>query len=181
MYQDQAPYHRCFFLSSLSQKKAALSSIFLRRKIIKSPALTGPWKYTILTLWFRGPQPGSVTKISSPVLENGALASNQSSVFQFKKSKLFMKKTKRKTPVLPSNAHIRNWLREILVVGTGGCGVQEAADGSGWPCGTCTIDLLTRIGLNAKKPEYRDRNKKDQSDRHNEVWRAILQIRDAKI
>jgi hypothetical protein len=51
------------------------------------------------------------------------------------------------------------------------CRVQN-----GWPCGTCFFDLLRRIGLNEDAPEYHAHN--DPVDRANEVWRAVLQIRD---
>lgn len=63
-------------------------------------------------------------------------------------------------------------LRKWLVKSTAGCNIQ-----GGWPCGTCTIDLLTRLGLDPHEPEYSKRN--EFPDRANEVWRAILQIRDA--
>ena len=68
----------------------------------------------------------------------------------------------------------RENLRNFLVSATDGCNIQ-----SGWPCGTCIIYLLTKLGLDDKKKEYKERNEKPS--RHNEVWRAILQIRDAKI
>lgn len=67
----------------------------------------------------------------------------------------------------------REKLRQWLVKYTNGCDVQ-----SGWPCGTCAIDLLKDLGLDSNKPEYNEHN--DEIDRCNEVWRAILQIRDAK-
>lgn len=72
----------------------------------------------------------------------------------------------------------REAFRQFLVEQTG-CEVQDGADGNGWPCGTCTMELLTRMGLESGKPEYHERN--PEHDRHNEVWRAILQIRDADL
>jgi hypothetical protein len=80
----------------------------------------------------------------------------------------------------------REELRQWLVKHTG-CAIQapyinEATAGEddalqGWPCGTCTMHLLTEIGLDSADPLYQDRN--EEPDRHNEVWRAILQIREA--
>ena len=40
-----------------------------------------------------------------------------------------------------------------------------------WPCGTCTIDLLVRLGVKENKQHN------NPLDRCNEVWRGILQIR----
>jgi len=71
----------------------------------------------------------------------------------------------------------REDLRKWLVKYTG-CDIQESKSGN-YPCGTCMIDLLKKIGLNPKKKEYNEHNK--PIDRTNEVWRAILQIRDSKI
>jgi hypothetical protein len=67
----------------------------------------------------------------------------------------------------------REGLRRWLVAATG-CDIQH----TGWPCGTCTIHLLTRLGLVEHHPAYHERNA--DPDRHNEVWRAILQIRDTE-
>ena len=63
--------------------------------------------------------------------------------------------------------------KKFLVDNTGGCTLQD-----GYPCGTCTIDLLHRLGLDPKESAYHEHNK--DHDRINEVWRAILQIREAK-
>jgi len=65
----------------------------------------------------------------------------------------------------------REALRQILVYGTNGCEIQN-----GWPCGTCTCALLNKLGLDSKKKEYRTHN--DKVDRINEVWRALIQIRE---
>ena len=65
-------------------------------------------------------------------------------------------------------------LRAWMVKWTGGCNVQAA----GWPCGTCTIALLNEMGLTTDHPDYRTHNK--PVDRANEVWRAILQIREPR-
>lgn len=70
---------------------------------------------------------------------------------------------------------LREGLRRWLVESTG-CGIQESRSGKEYPCGTCTIALLDRIGLKAYQKQYREHNK--PVDRANEVWRAILQIRD---
>jgi len=66
-------------------------------------------------------------------------------------------------------------LRVALVNGTSGCGLQEGVDGKAWPCGTCTCALLERL-LPVTAPDYSRHN--EPIDRVNEVWRAILQIRD---
>jgi hypothetical protein len=66
-------------------------------------------------------------------------------------------------------------LRLALIQATGGCALQAGADGKPWPCGTCVCDLLGRI-MDEDAPEYAEHN--DPVDRINEVWRAILQIRD---
>jgi len=66
----------------------------------------------------------------------------------------------------------REDLRKYLVEYTG-CEIQD-----GWPCGTCIMALLNGLGLDDTKPEYKEHNK--PIDRHNEVWRAILQIREEK-
>ncbi len=68
---------------------------------------------------------------------------------------------------------LRLWLIKYT-----GCDIQESKSGN-YPCGTCVIDLLKKIGLEANKEEYNEHN--EEIDRLNEVWRAILQIRDAKI
>ena len=66
-------------------------------------------------------------------------------------------------------------LRTALIKATSGCTIQQTADGAGWPCGTCVCSLLgTLLPHNAS--EYSQHN--DPLDRVNEVWRAILQMRD---
>jgi hypothetical protein len=59
----------------------------------------------------------------------------------------------------------RTWLVRFSL-----CDVQD-----GWPCGTCTVELLTKLGLTRSKDEYSKHN--NPVDRINEVWRAIIQIR----
>jgi hypothetical protein len=66
-------------------------------------------------------------------------------------------------------------LRTALIEATDGCSVQEGADGKEWPCGTCICWLLTKL-LPCTAREYAEHN--DPVDRINEVWRAILQMRD---
>lgn len=68
---------------------------------------------------------------------------------------------------------VKEELRKWAVKSTGGCDIQD-----GWPCGTCFVYLLEKIGLNPESPEYEEHNK--PVDRINEVWRAILQIRETK-
>jgi hypothetical protein len=58
-------------------------------------------------------------------------------------------------------------LREWLVFWTGGCDIQ-----GGFPCGTCVCGLLDELGVNEDKQHNKP------IDRINEVWRAILQIRE---
>lgn len=66
----------------------------------------------------------------------------------------------------------REGLRRWLVKYTE-CTLQE-----GWPCGTCACALLADLGLEASCDEYTKHN--EPVDRVNEVWRAILQIRESK-
>ena len=66
-------------------------------------------------------------------------------------------------------------LRRALVDGTAGCNLQEGANGKAWPCGTCTCSLLGDL-MAIDAPAYSLHN--EPVDRVNEVWRAILQIRD---
>lgn len=63
---------------------------------------------------------------------------------------------------------LRKWLVKYTY-----CDIQD-----GYPCGTCFIELLNQLGLDSSKKEYNEHNK--PSDRANEVWRAILQIRETK-
>jgi len=65
--------------------------------------------------------------------------------------------------------------RLALINGTNGCGLQNGADGKVWPCGTCICALLDSL-MPITAPEYSRHN--EPIDRVNEVWRAILQIRD---
>lgn len=78
-----------------------------------------------------------------------------------------------------TNKEKREALRKTIVELCGGCNIQDGKDGEGWPCGTCFMYLLTSIGLDSEAVAYAEKN--DEHDRHNEVWRAILQIRDAKL
>jgi len=71
----------------------------------------------------------------------------------------------------------REELRLWLVKWTN-CEIQTGKSGA-YPCGTCAIDLFKSIGLTSDDPAYNEHN--DEIDRLNEVWRAILQIRDTKI
>lgn len=71
----------------------------------------------------------------------------------------------------------REELRKWLIKWTK-CDLQTSKSGN-YPCGTCVMHLLDSIGLDSKKKEYKENN--NNNDRHNEVWRAILQIRDVKI
>jgi hypothetical protein len=66
-------------------------------------------------------------------------------------------------------------LRRALIKATRGCGLQSGADGKRWPCGTCTCSFLAGI-LPDTAAEYALHN--EPVDRINELWRAILQIRE---
>jgi hypothetical protein len=66
--------------------------------------------------------------------------------------------------------------RALLVDYSGGCAIQEAKDGSLWPCGTCVCALFGSV-LDEHAAEYAEHN--EPVDRINEIWRAILQMRDA--
>jgi len=57
--------------------------------------------------------------------------------------------------------------RQWLVKHTRGCDIQS----DGWPCGTCVIDLLVRLGVKENG------NHNVEISRENEMWRGILQIR----
>lgn len=77
----------------------------------------------------------------------------------------------------------REDLRKWLIKYTN-CAVQSGIvngkqEETGWPCGTCTNYFLEEIGLNPQQDEYHEHN--ETLDRINEVWRAILQIREAPI
>ena len=67
----------------------------------------------------------------------------------------------------------REELRRWAVKYTAGCEIQD-----NWPCGTCFVHLLEKLGLDNNHPAYHEHNK--PVDRTNEVWRAILQIRENK-
>lgn len=75
------------------------------------------------------------------------------------------------------NEKAREELRQWLI-NNSDCECQEGIHGWTYPCGTCLFALLKNIGLNPNNKMYKEHNK--EVDRLNEVWRAILQIRDAK-
>lgn len=68
----------------------------------------------------------------------------------------------------------RTELKEWLIKNTAGCTLHD-----GWPCGTCTCHLFAQLGLNHDTPEYSEHN--EPLDRINEIWRAIIEIRNAKL
>ena len=68
---------------------------------------------------------------------------------------------------------LRKWMVEYT-----DCDLQTGSGGA-WPCETCTATLLKSIGLALTDPQYSEHN--DEVYHFNEVWRAILQIRDAKL
>ena len=69
-----------------------------------------------------------------------------------------------------------NDFRDLLIEHCGGCAIQEAKDGTEWPCGTCVCALFGSV-LDVNSKEYDEHN--EDVDRVNEIWRAILQMRDA--
>jgi hypothetical protein len=71
-------------------------------------------------------------------------------------------------------SHFVETLRTALI-GATSCAIQESAGGNEWPCGTCVCELLGVL-LPPSAPEYAEHN--EPVDRVNEVWRAILQMRD---
>ena len=93
--------------------------------------------------------------------------------------------TKKITKIMKKNREeIREGLRLWLSEATGGCEIQSGyvkgkKEDYGWPCGTCLVGILNEIGLKPQAEEYNEHN--DEVDRANEVWRAILQIRDAEL
>lgn len=66
-------------------------------------------------------------------------------------------------------------IRTNLVEATSGCAIQQSACGEKWPCGTCVCAVLGEM-LARDAAEHSQHN--DPVDRINEVWRAILQMRD---
>lgn len=63
--------------------------------------------------------------------------------------------------------------RRFLIRNTG-CTMQQDKNGKPYPCGTCTIDLMKRMGMKESKQHNKP------VDRLNEVWRGILQVRGDK-
>jgi len=70
------------------------------------------------------------------------------------------------------------WTKCAIQGGVNANGVYDH-DGGGWPCGTCTMALLNMLGLGKDIVALEEHNK--PADRFNEVWRAILQIREADL
>lgn len=93
-----------------------------------------------------------------------------------KKADQELYKTARKS--LNNYIRAKRAFRDFLVEYTS-CTVQEGEDGMSYPCGTCTIALFDGMGLKANKPAFSEHN--EPHDRANEVWRAILQIRDHNV
>ena len=69
--------------------------------------------------------------------------------------------------------------RNLVVDIAGGCKIQQGKDGMTYPCGTCFCSGLSQLGLDEKHTDYKEHN--EPVDRINEVWRAVLQIRDTKV
>lgn len=89
-----------------------------------------------------------------------------------------MKKAK-KLPILDAikaKEELRKWLVKYTMCEAQGGVVDGELQDYGWPCGTCFMGLLDMLGLDSKKKEYCDHNR--DFDRANEVWRALLQIRE---
>lgn len=71
-------------------------------------------------------------------------------------------------------ASLKEQTRRWAIAVSGGCDVQESADGKLWPCGTCFTYGIAALGANANGQHN------NPPDRTNEVWRAILEIRDTQ-
>lgn len=89
-----------------------------------------------------------------------------------------MKKTKKLTILDATKAkeELRKWLVKYTMCEVQGGVVNGKLSDFGWTCGTCFMALLDMLGLDSSKKEYHEHNR--TMDRKNEVWRAILQIRD---
>ena len=76
----------------------------------------------------------------------------------------------------------REALRRWAIKASGGCMLQEGRDGKEWPCGTCFCSIMGQLlDEPCGGPESEEYHKHNEPvDRINEVWRAILQIRDAE-
>ena len=74
---------------------------------------------------------------------------------------------------------LRHWLVKYTLCDIQGGIVNGKMSETGWSCGICFINLLTQLGLDSKREEYHEHNK--LVNRANEVCRAILQIREAKL
>lgn len=82
-----------------------------------------------------------------------------------------MNKRKQEFSAIKAREELRKWLVKWT-----SCNIQD-----GYPCGTCFMNLVNKIGLDETKKEYHEHNKGINRTRHNEVWRAILQIREADL
>ena len=78
-------------------------------------------------------------------------------------------KQAKNNPTEQARESLRLWLVKYT-----GCAIQEGANGKLYPCGTCVIDLLKRLGVKEDKQHNKP------IDRLNEMWRGILQIRGDK-
>lgn len=106
-------------------------------------------------------------------MPNGVMTNSWNNMKREITKKNNTKKEITKRNVSEAREELRKWLVDYT-----GCDIQEG-EGGGWPCGTCACDLLGSIGLTPSNGQYAEHNK--PVDRINEVWRAILQIRDAKL
>ena len=89
------------------------------------------------------------------------------------------KKIKIKKNYNLAREELRQWIEKWTECSIQGGYIDKKLEEGGWSCGTCFIHLLNEIGLTSDNEAYHERN--DDNGRTNEVWRAILQIRDAKI
>ena len=92
-------------------------------------------------------------------LKKGILLDAEKSVYTIKSNTDI---TERQLLMEEARDELREWIATYTM-----CEVQK-----GWACGTCLIGFLDELGV------YEDKQHNKPIDRCNEVWRAILQIRE---
>ena len=92
-------------------------------------------------------------------LKKGVLLEAEKSVYTIKSNKDI---AERQLLMEEARDELREWIATYTM-----CEVQK-----GWACGTCLIGFLSELGV------YEDKQHNKPIERCNEVWRAILQIRE---